>query len=717
MAKKRASFIMTLAEDDEDQDEDVLDSTKTKKLSKSFKFDDSSTPQFNWDIRHEEKQHSRKRKREDGEKDDSEENEEEEEEDDVEEDEEEEEGEENNNVEEEEEGDSSLEEFDSKPLEKDGIVKDYSFKQKRTKSVDAYFEKLPEVSVKDVPNTFDVLNISRPILKAIAELGWQEPTPIQRRVIPVAMTGRDIAASASTGSGKTAAFVIPVLERLIYRDVRQAITRVLILLPTRELAVQCHSVIENLSKYCNKIRAALVLGGLSLSVQTVELQSCPDIIVATPGRLIDHLRNTKSFGLDQLEILILDEADRLLEMGFTEEVEEIVKQCPKGIHHMLFSATMTEQVSDLMKLSLHKPVRVSIDNMRQTAKTLVQEFIKIRQNHDNDRAALLLALCTRTYMSNVLVFFKHKVDAHYMKIIFDLLKLKAAELHGNMTQTQRLEALDEFRTGTAKFLLATDVASRGLDIVGIKTVINYWMPVTQTTYIHRVGRTARAGASGCAVSLISDSISDRKLLKEIVKDTQHMNVCKHRVIPNHVIKDWREKIEALTPSVNETLARELEEKKLEAAEREAKKVENLILHADEIQSRPKRTWFMTENEKQKIKDKTKEVMENLAQGQTPEKQKGKLRKEESLIPKLNRPLTRRQKIRKQERDSMLTPKAYNLAKKQNKKLTSSMSKTKKKEPPRKKRKISETRAQSSRPTLSKNRKGGGNKSKKQYKRR
>jgi ATP-dependent RNA helicase DDX27 len=246
--------------------------------------------------------------------------------------------------------------------------------------------------------TFESLSLSRPLLKALADLGFQHPTAIQSQTIPMALAGKgssmqlqklvfsllilicalDICGSATTGSGKTAAFVLPILERLLYRDTRVAAIRVLVLAPTRELAVQCHSVVEKFAKYTNGITAALVSGGMSLKKQEVELSHRPDILVATPGRVVDHLLNTKAFGLDDLEILVIDEADRLMELGFAEQLEQIVKLCPVNRQTLLFSATMTERVNKLIGMSLKEPARVSVDPLFQVAKKLHQEFIRVR---------------------------------------------------------------------------------------------------------------------------------------------------------------------------------------------------------------------------------------------------------------------------------------------------------------------------------------------------
>ncbi|KAF9622785.1 hypothetical protein IFM89_034020 [Coptis chinensis] len=441
-------------------------------------------------------------------------------------------------------------------------------------------------------NSFMELNLSRPLLRACDTLGYQKPTPIQAACIPLALMGRDICGSAMTGSGKTAAFTLPVLERLLFRPKRIHAIRVLVLTPTRELAVQVHSMIEKLAQFTD-IRCCLVVGGLSTKVQEVALRSMPDIVVATPGRMIDHLRNSQSVGLEDLAVLILDEADRLLELGFNAEIRELVRICPKRRQTMLFSATMTEEIDELIKLSLTKPVRLSADPSTKRPATLTEEVVRIRRMREVNQEAVLLALCSKTFTSKVIIFSGTKQAAHRLKILFGLAGFKAAELHGNLTQVQRLDALELFRKQDVDFLIATDVAARGLDIIGVRTVINFACPRDLTSYIHRVGRTARAGKEGYAVTLVSDN--DRSVLKSIAKRAG--SKLRSRIVAEQSISKWCQMIEKMEDQVAEVLEEEREERILRKAEMEATKAENMIAHQDEIFSRPKRTWFATEKEK------------------------------------------------------------------------------------------------------------------------
>ncbi|KAF1317821.1 Dead/deah box RNA helicase, partial [Globisporangium splendens] len=449
--------------------------------------------------------------------------------------------------------------------------------------------------------TFADLKLSRPIMRAITQIGFEKPTPIQQRAIPIALTGKDICASAQTGSGKTAAFLLPILERLQFRSRRVQSTRVLIICPVRELATQCQSMLEQLSRFTD-ITCALAVGGLPLKAQEVELRNRPDVVICTPGRMIDHLRNSKSIHMDDLEILVLDEADRLLELGFTEEVLELVRMCPIARQTMLFSATLTSKVDQLISLSMKRPVRISTDPLFDMAKHLVQEFVRIRPNREDDREAILLALCTRTFRTNTIVFMETKVHAHRMMIIFGLAGIKAAELHGNLQQKDRLEALQNFRDGTVDILLCTDVAARGIDVKGVHAVINYEMPKDITTYVHRVGRTARAGRNGRAVTLTSES---RRLLMKQVSRHCHGFV-KSRAVPDPVIAQWKTRIESMQSDIKLIMHEETLEKRMREAEKEAMKASNMVRYQDEIASRPARTWFMSEKEKKRVAENAEE---------------------------------------------------------------------------------------------------------------
>ena len=283
--------------------------------------------------------------------------------------------------------------------------------------------------------SFQSMSLSRPILRGLAAVGFLEPTPIQRKTIPIALEGKDVVGGAVTGSGKTAAFVIPILERLLYRPKKIPTSRVTILMPTRELAVQCFNVAKKLASFTDVTFCQLV-GGFSLREQESVLRTRPDVIIATPGRFIDHMRNSASFTVDTLEILVLDEADRMLEDGFADELNEILTTIPKSRQTMLFSATMTDTVDKLIRVGLNRPVRLMVDARKQTVGTLVQEFVRLRPGREDKRLGYLMYLCQDVYIDRAIVFFRQKKEAHRVRVIFGLCGIKAAELHGSMSQEQ-----------------------------------------------------------------------------------------------------------------------------------------------------------------------------------------------------------------------------------------------------------------------------------------
>ncbi|EON62245.1 hypothetical protein W97_01466 [Coniosporium apollinis CBS 100218] len=444
------------------------------------------------------------------------------------------------------------------------------------------------------------MSLSKPILRGLTAVGFNEPTPIQVKTIPIAQAGKDVVGGAVTGSGKTAAFLIPILERLLHFPRKIPTTRVAILMPTRELAVQCFNVAKKLASFTD-ITFAQIVGGFSLREQEQVLKKRPDVVIATPGRFIDHMRNSPSFTIDTIEILVLDEADRMLEDGFADELNEILSTIPKSRQTMLFSATMTSSVDKLIRVGLNRPVRLLVDAKRQTVSGLVQEFVRLRPGKEDKRLAYLLHLCTSIYTSRVIIFFRQKREAHRVRVIFGLCGLKAAELHGSMTQEQRIASVEAFRSGSVAYLLATDLASRGLDIKGVETVLNYEAPQSHEIYLHRVGRTARAGREGRACTIAAEP--DRKVVKAAVRAarSQGAKIVSRSVAPEDA-DAWAEKLKGLENEVEEVLKEEKEERVLNQVEREVKRGENLVMHESEIMSRPKRTWFESEKEKKRAKD-------------------------------------------------------------------------------------------------------------------
>jgi len=362
--------------------------------------------------------------------------------------------------------------------------------------------------------------------------------------------------------------------------------------------------------------------------QASELRTRPDIVVATPGRLIDHITNSQGVDLDDLEFLVLDEADRLLDLGFQDEVHEIVKACPIERQTLLFSATMSTKVDELIKLSLKRPVRIQASDKKKSsdasasnagvevAPRLEQEFIRIRPGNEGvNREGMLLALLTRTFKSRVICFFDTKSAAHRLMIICGLCGIKCAELHGNLTQVQRLEALEAFREGSVDVLLATDLAARGLDISGVEAVINFEMPSQVDTYVHRIGRTARAGRGGKSCTLIGEG--RRYLMKAVIKDAEEKSrrassgtagdntqagVIRSRTIPPPVISHFVAKINSLEQHVKDVLDAEAVSRMDRIAEMEAMRAKNIIEHNDEIKQRPKKEWFTSNQQRLSAKE-------------------------------------------------------------------------------------------------------------------
>ncbi|KAK3954172.1 P-loop containing nucleoside triphosphate hydrolase protein [Pseudoneurospora amorphoporcata] len=470
-------------------------------------------------------------------------------------------------------------------------------------------------------SSFQEMSLSRPILRGLTSVGFTKPTPIQSKTIPISLMGKDVVGGAVTGSGKTAAFVVPILERLLYRPKKVPTTRVVILTPTRELAIQCHAVAVKLASHTD-IKFCLAVGGLSLKVQEAELRLRPDVVIATPGRFIDHMRNSASFAVDTIEILVLDEADRMLEDGFADELNEILTTLPKSRQTMLFSATMTSSVDRLIRAGLNKPVRIMADSQKKTANNLVQEFVRLRPGREQKREGYLLHICKTLYTERVIIFFRQKKIAHRMRIIFGLFGLSCAELHGSLNQAQRIQSVEDFRDGKVNFLLATDVASRGLDIKGVDTVINYEAPQTPEIYVHRVGRTARAGRTGTAITLAAEP--DRKVVKAAVRSGKSQGAkISSRIIDAADADKWQGEIDELEEEIEEIMQEEKEEKQLQNMEMQVKKGENMIKYEDEISSRPKRTWFETQEDKKKAKAAGRAEL-NGARDKLKSKNEGKL---------------------------------------------------------------------------------------------
>jgi ATP-dependent RNA helicase RhlE len=348
---------------------------------------------------------------------------------------------------------------------------------------------------------FPSLGLSPPLARAAAELGFEAPTPIQAEAIPAILRGRDILASAQTGSGKTAAFAMPLLQRLQEApstDGRR--TRALVLVPTRELAAQVGEVIRALAQHLARpVKVAVVFGGVSINPQMMSLRGGADVVVATPGRLLDLVQQN-ALRLSAVEILVLDEADRLLDLGFTEELHRVLWLLPPKRQNLFFSATFPPVVQALAETMLHDPVRIEVAATPANEPAILQRVIQVDEKR---RTELLRHLVTQGAWERVLVFVATRYAAQH--IAWKLYKngVFAAPFHGDLSQGARKQVLEEFKNGQWDMLVTTDLAARGIDIEQLQVVVNYDLPRSAVDYVHRIGRTGRAGASGLAVSFVT----------------------------------------------------------------------------------------------------------------------------------------------------------------------------------------------------------------------
>jgi len=348
--------------------------------------------------------------------------------------------------------------------------------------------------------TFAELNLSDPLLKAIAACGYSEPTPIQVQAIPPALAGRDLIASAQTGTGKTAAFMLPALERL-QRPAKsgKGAPRVLVLAPTRELAGQVLDATRGFGRFI-RFSSASLLGGMSYQSQFQALGKPLDLVVATPGRLIDHM-NRGSIDLSRVEVLVLDEADRMLDMGFKEDVERITAATPASRQTLLFTATMDKAMTELAMGLLKDPVRIAAAREKTTAEN-IEHRLHVADNLQH-KQRLLHHLAADSGVTQAIIFSATKRNADSLARDLSSLGHRTAALHGDMTQGARNRTIRDLRRGSIRLLVATDVAARGLDVAGISHVINFDLPKFAEDYVHRIGRTGRAGATGVAISFVS----------------------------------------------------------------------------------------------------------------------------------------------------------------------------------------------------------------------
>ncbi|XP_077253420.1 DEA(D/H)-box RNA helicase family protein [Tasmannia lanceolata] len=344
--------------------------------------------------------------------------------------------------------------------------------------------------------TFKDLGVCEQLLEACESFGWKTPTKIQIEAIPHALEGKDLIGLAQTGSGKTGAFVLPILQALLENP--HAFFGC-VLSPTRELAIQIAQQFEALGSGIG-VKCATVVGGIDMMTQAICLAKRPHIVVGTPGRLLDHLSNTKGFSLRTLKYLVLDEADRLLNMDFEKEIDEILKVIPRDRKTYLFSATMTKKVGKLQRACLKNPVKVEASTKYSTVDTLKQQYRFLPAKHKD---CYLVYILSEMSGSISMVFTRTCESTRLLALVLRNLGLKAIPISGQMSQAKRLGALNRFKAGECNILICTDVASRGLDIPSVDMVINFDIPSNSKDYIHRVGRTARAGRSGVAISLVN----------------------------------------------------------------------------------------------------------------------------------------------------------------------------------------------------------------------
>ncbi len=382
--------------------------------------------------------------------------------------------------------------------------------------------------------TFQQLHLLPQLLQAVDELGYVQPSPIQAQAIPPVLKGRDLIGCAQTGTGKTAAFAIPILQRLHeHAGKRRASIRALVLTPTRELALQIGESFDQYGKYL-KLRHTVIFGGVGQAPQVEALQKGVDILVATPGRLND-LYGQGHIDLSGIETFVLDEADRMLDMGFIHDVRKVIARLPEKRQTLLFSATMPQEIAELSRSILHDPVRVEVTPQSTTVDAIEQRLYKVDKGN---KKLLLQHVLQDQSLDSVLVFTNTKHGADRVVKELGRAGIAAMAIHGNKGQTARIRALDSFKNGVIRVLVATDIAARGIDVSELAAVVNYELPNVPETYVHRIGRTGRAGRGGVAVSFCNvDELAYLKDIEKLIKKTVP-------VVENH---PWPMEIFELTP--------------------------------------------------------------------------------------------------------------------------------------------------------------------------
>ena len=365
-------------------------------------------------------------------------------------------------------------------------------------------------------SSFSNLSLSEPLARAVAEMGYESMTPIQAQAIPVVLTGKDVMGAAQTGTGKTAAFSLPLLQRLLKHEnsstspARHPV-RALVLLPTRELADQVAQQIALYAKH-TKLRSTVVFGGMDMKPQTLELKKGVEVLVATPGRLLDHIE-AKNAILNQVEYVVLDEADRMLDIGFLPDLQRILSYLPKTRTTLLFSATFSPEIKRLAGSYLQDPITIEVARPNETASTVEQRFFSA--NDEDEKRLAIHKILKERGIRQAFIFSNSKLGCARLTRTLERDGLRATALHGDKSQDERLKALEAFKAGNVDLLVCTDVAARGLDIKDVPAVFNYDVPFNAEDYVHRIGRTGRAGASGLAVTLVSPR--DARQVGEIEK--------------------------------------------------------------------------------------------------------------------------------------------------------------------------------------------------------
>ncbi|APG17317.1 ATP-dependent RNA helicase RhlE [Kosakonia radicincitans DSM 16656] len=359
--------------------------------------------------------------------------------------------------------------------------------------------------------SFDALGLNPEILRAVAEQGYVQPTPIQQQAIPAVLQGRDLMASAQTGTGKTAGFTLPLLQLLVQKEPHakgRRPVRALILTPTRELAAQIGENVRDYSQYLN-IRSLVVFGGVSINPQMMKLRGGVDVLIATPGRLLD-LEHQNALKLDSVEILVLDEADRMLDMGFIHDIRRVLAKLPQRRQNLLFSATFSDDIKALAEKLLHNPLEIEVARRNTASEQVTQHVHFVDKKRKRE---LLSQMIGQGNWQQVLVFTRTKHGANHLAEQLNKDGITSAAIHGNKSQGARTRALADFKSGDIRVLVATDIAARGLDIEELPHVVNYELPNVPEDYVHRIGRTGRAAATGEALSLVC--VDEHKLLRDI----------------------------------------------------------------------------------------------------------------------------------------------------------------------------------------------------------